>query len=282
MIVGSMNSSKSHVVIEGKLQQVLVSLDGRALLCTTNSEQFERYPIMRIDRVSVRGNVILSSLALVALTSAGVPLAILDRSASTRAILYPFCVPQRPLAITLMRLSERPEALDIVEDWRCGEASRHARALRLKDPASSARLGWTELEKIILNSANPASMRIASRVFSQIRSFAELIIVKILSDLGCPANWLGLSAISNPNLLCVFSQLSVWRFLRFAVFPLLRPFPLGASRGHKKMMLDTVGLDLLRLAQKSRKPLVRGIENDFLRFNKHILEFLYPDPTGKN
>ena len=157
MIVGSMNSSKSHVVIEGKLEQVLVSLDGRALLCATNSQQFERYPIMRIDRVSVRGNVILSSLALVALTSAGVPLAILDRSASTRAISYPFCVPQRSLAITLMRLSERSEALDIVEDWRCGEASRHARALRLNDPASSARLGWIELEKIILAAANPAS-----------------------------------------------------------------------------------------------------------------------------
>ena len=234
MIVGSMNSSKSHVVIEGKLEQVLVSLDGRALLCATNSQQFERYPIMRIDRVSVSGNVILSSLALVALTSAGVPLAILDRSASTRAILYPFCVPQRSLAITLMRLSERSEALDIVEDWRCGEASRHARALRLKDPASSARLGWIELEKIILASANPASKRIASRVFSQLRSFAELMIIKILSDLGCPANWLGLSAISNPNLTSVFSQLAVWRFLRFAVFPIPSPYPLGASRGHKK------------------------------------------------
>lgn len=260
-------TERSHLHLDCRDRMTRLEIDGRSLLCLAEGAVLARHPLHRLHRVSLRGNVSVHAEALAALSSAGVPLAVLAGDGRTLALVPPRWQRRTSLESELARLSP-PQVGQIVEDWRLAEISRHARALRLDDPAGAARSGWHAPELLLRASQPNLSANAARRLVNEAGSFCRLLSLRVLTDAGIVPRWLGSGGPTDPDIGHAFAQIVFWRLLRFAV---LRRPRRDVSRAIDPR--DPIwGRDLAALAERARPGLSAALARDLHCFHLHLID----------
>lgn len=261
---------RSHLLIDGRARPLTMLLDGRGLALLAGEDEIGRHPLRRIDRVTVRGEVLIHATALHGLAAYGIPLGILNTEARLTGLFLPCLRRPSSLAEALERLAGRDDLADRLEDWRRAEVSRHARALKLGDPAAAARAGWQAAEPLLAALAGLSGRR--QRLFlGAARGLAELAAARALLDAHCPTAWLGGDLDPARDLVPIFAQLLLWRLIRRAATP----------RGHRDLRHALArengaqGPVLARLAENALRAPARSLPADIRRFHRHLLDIAH-------
>lgn len=260
-------TERSHLRLDCRDRAVRLQIDGRALLCLAGETVLARHPLHRLHRISLRGDVMVHVEALAALSGAGIPLAVLAGDGTTAALAPPRWRRPSSLGAELQRLTS-PQAAPLVEDWRLAEISRHARALRLGDPAGAARAGWHAPELLLRASQPEATGATARRMVNEAISFCRLLGLRVLGDAGVPTCWLDGGASGHPDLCEAVAQIALWRLLRLVTPRRGRGTVAGALRQGRQGWQR----NLATLAEGLRPALATALARDLHRFHLHLID----------
>lgn len=245
-----------------------MEIDGRSIICLAGrGNTLVRHPLRRLHRVSLRGKVLVHVDVLAALSTSGIPVAIIARDGTVSAIMPPRQQSFGSINSELKRIS--PDMLPgICEDWRLAETSRHARAMGIADPSGAARSGWPAAELLFRAAQPKLPPRAVRRMANEAGSFCQLLTMRLLCDKGINRRWLGSGDTLIPDLCQVFAQIALWRMMRFAILPricrdLRKALDLDQGRWSQRVA---------DLAERSRAPLCAGLSRDLHRFHLHLID----------
>ncbi len=272
--------TRAHLVLDGTEKRCDVYRESAALRISTPDQADRLHPMNRIDQVTARGDVWWQSEALAALGQAGIAVGILDGEGRIKALLMPCNTRRTSLASTLDRFADQQDWPDRLEDWRRAEISRHARALRLPDPALAARMGWSAAQTMILRAAGPLSRARRQRLENEMRSFALLLAQRFLREGGCPARWLGSDPDPDRNLAPLFAQIILWRLARRATTSQGRKALQKALRKDGLKPRPVTGPALARAVEATVPALRRSLVRDVMRLYRHLLELTHQHQPG--